>query len=775
MNDFLGELQRFDAIRMGNGDGDELLTETVARIRPTYADSEILDTLHPDIVARLRNRGVPHLYSHQADSITKARNGTNVVVQAPTASGKTLAFQIPMMERLVAVGGHALLIYPTKALGNDQRDQLRRTFGNDLRDLRGKPIESWWYDGDTDAETRKSIRSEPPHILITTPEMVHNSFLGHSEIWGGFLRHLRYVVIDEMHEYRGYFGSNMSLLLRRLSNYLASIDAHPQFFLASATCANAQEHAEHLTGLKFEEISASDQFRPRRNFYFVRPNIPDHDYWRILQLRAVNAALACMALGKAVLVFCPTRNFAEECHRTTRRRVDELRANGLADLDMDAIRVFRGGLSSDERHEIQDGLRDGSVRVVFTTNALELGIDIGGLDGVILAGFPDSIMSAWQRIGRAGRNWDADAFVLYYARNNPLDQFYASNLRMFLEKPFDELVINPDNEELIKRHLPCLLYETPDIEGDGRVLGKAFYEAAHEAIGQGKRPIANYAPHPRVDIRGAGTGTYTLKRGNEDIGTLSAHQQFREAYQKAIYLHGGATYRVESVEMTGTGGRIQLADAPDQYRRTSAHIVTTTQLQDLFTGHQWHSGVIAMHGNVTVTELLVWVREYDERTNETLDSWTPNSNNGSYTNAHAFWLQTINGGGGLVTGMGGGGVAELQHLLRLGTLFTIPTEAHDVIPYSNPNDRSAYLIESHAGGIGIVRKVFERWREVLGTGVRMAEDCRCHKGCPNCIVPPRAQDDLDKRRGIELARELLSLSDGPHDDEVRDNLWVPVA
>ena len=770
MDPLLDQLRRFDAIRTGTAGDDQLLAETVERVPPAADPSGIVDTLHPPIADRLREQGITSLYQHQAEAIARARRGEHVVLQAPTASGKTLAFQIPLLERLVAEGGHALLIYPTKALGNDQRDQLRRTFDG-LTDHRGKPIESWWYDGDTDEETRRAIRSQPPHILITTPEMLHRSFLAHAERWTGFLERLRYVVIDEMHEYRGYFGSNMSLLLRRFSHHLASMSASAQFFLASATCANALEHAEALTGLSFEEVSAADQFRPRRSYYFVRPDIPEYRYWRILQLRAVNAGLASMAMDRSALVFCPTRNFAEECYQTARRRVEQIREDGLADLDMDAIRVFRGGLSSDERHEIQDGLRDGSVRLAFTTNALELGIDIGGLDGVILAGFPDSMMSAWQRIGRAGRSWQADAFVLYLARNNPLDQFYASNLRMFLQKPLDELVVNPGNDELVKRHLPCLLYETPDV-GEGRaVLGDALYEAASGAIERGARPIPGHPPHMRVDIRGAGGGVYALKRGAAEIGTLSAHQQFREAYQDAIYMHGGGTYRVESIELASGGGEIRLSEAPDHIR-THAHLITTTQTQDLFNGRQWRPAVTVMHGNVTVTELLVAVREYDERTDETLNTWTPGSNNASYSNAHAFWLQIDRDHS--AEDAAEDGVAELQHLLRLGTLFTVPTEAHDVIAHANPRDGVAYLIESHAGGIGIVRKVFERWREVLETGVRMAEDCECRSGCPNCIVPPRTREELDKRRGIALARRLLSATDRPHDYESADGLWEPV-
>ena len=762
----LDQLRTFDALR----GGDDLLTETVDSIAPAYADGSVFETLTPRIAELLRARGITRLYRHQADAITKAMAGANVVLQAPTASGKTLAFQIPMMERLVRDSGHALMIYPMKALANDQRDQLMRVFG-DVRDARGKRIESWWYDGDTEKETRGAIRSSPPHILITNPEMLHRSFLAHADKWPTFLERLRCVVVDEMHEYRGYFGSNVSLLLRRLTHHLRTIGADPQYFLASATCANAKEHAENLTGLSFEEVNATDQLRPRRSYHFVRPDIPAHQYWDVLKLRTVNAGLAGMALGKSVLAFCPTRKFAEECYPAARREVARLREDGRADLDMSAIRIFRGGLKADDRHEIQDGLRAGTIRLVFTTNALELGIDIGSLDGVILAGFPDSIMSAWQRIGRAGRSWESDAFVLYYARNNPLDQFYASNLPTFLRKPLDELVVNPNNEELVNRHLPCLLYETAGVEDGRDVLGTGLYEAASAKIKAGGQParIGNYRPHFSVDIRGGGGGMYTLKLGATEIGTLSAHQQFKEAYQRAIYMHGGTNYRVAEVSYSSDGGTVQLAEAPDHLRTRTASS-TSINVRDQFTGIRWRSGANVMYGNVTVTEYLWSATEFNERTEETIDSWQPEPNNSHHSNAHAFWLQ-IEGADSQP------GVLELQHLLRLGTLFTIPVEPHDVTPHAvtSVGEQAAYLIENFAGGIGIARKVFERWRDVLETGIRIAEACGCVRGCPNCIVPPRSTDDLDKRRGIELARQVLSSTDRPHDDELRSGLWEPVA
>jgi len=422
----LEKLREFDAIRDGSAGNDIIAHELLGPISPQYATKNALQGVSRPVRVALRERGVERLYQHQADAIQAALSGKNVVLQAPTASGKSLAFQVPMLDTLVRdPDSHVLMLFPTKALSLDQRAQLQEL----SQRIPGRQIESWWFDGDTEAEQRKALKDKPPHILITTPDMLHASFLGYADQWQKFLRRLRYVVVDEMHEYRGYFGSNVALVLRRLSHHLASINATPQFFLCSATCANASEHAENLTGVPFTEVNASRSMRPRRDFYFINPDIPDHQYWDILQVRVVNAALACIAMDKSVLVFCPTRNFAEVCFQRAMREVERRREAGDDSIDPRAIEVFRSGLSTDTRHDVQKRLKSGSVKLVFTTNALEMGIDVGGLDGIILAGFPDSMMSAWQRIGRAGRSWDSDAFVLYFARNNPLDEFYAPTCR----------------------------------------------------------------------------------------------------------------------------------------------------------------------------------------------------------------------------------------------------------------------------------------------------------------------------------------------------------
>ena len=337
----------------------------------------------------------------------------------------------PMLDQLVRhKNAHALMIYPMKALAFDQRTQIE-SFGKSLG------IESWPYDADTCEEHKRILRKKPTRILLTNPEYLNHSFLGHKEQWDRFLCNLAYIVIDEMHEYRGFFGGNMALLLRRFFLYLSCIGAKPRVFLSTATCANPKEHAKALTGRDCELISARDALRPERHFIFVNPSIPDHKYRDILRFRIEQSALAVLKTEFRVLIFCPTKRFLEEAFRHCKRKAED------QGLDPDRISVFHADLTSERRQDIQRRIKSSELNVVFTTNALELGLDIGGLDGCILVGFPPSTMSAWQQIGRAGRRWDQDAFILFYAMNDPIDRFFVDNLNAFLNKPFDELVIDP--------------------------------------------------------------------------------------------------------------------------------------------------------------------------------------------------------------------------------------------------------------------------------------------------------------------------------------------
>ena len=601
--------------------------------------------------------------------------------------------------------------------------------------------------------------------------MLHFSFLAHAEKWGSFFSDLRWVIVDEMHEYRGYFGSNVSLILRRLSHHLrVEHGIQPQFFLCSATCSNARSHAENLTGLQFREIDASDSLRPERKYWFANLDLPDAGYWDELRERTVRAGLACVADGNSVLVFCPTRQFTEECHRMALRMLDESDSPELHEVGADAVRVFRGGLSSKMRQEIQQGMRNGAVRLVFATNALELGINIGGLDGVILAGFPDNMMSARQQIGRAGRSWEAEAFVLYLPRNNPLDRYYAANLDEFLSRPLDALVVNPKNEVLIKRHLACLLYETSDVSGAVDLLGSDFYRAAYAKRAQVVRR-GRSRPHFELDIRGGGTGGYTLKVDGDEVGTMSAHQRFREAYEDAIYLHGGTPYRVDSVTTRrGGSGTIRLSEA-EPYLRTHPMISAGLSGEAIYNGKRWRGSegqVEVYFGQVTVTERIHGVEEVDERSRARLRRWQLTDNSAHYWDGEACWIAYESDDSVEMDG-----ILAVAQMLRVGVQLTILADEHDVVTQAEVREGRAYVVESYEGGIGVATQVFEQWQEMLAKGREIADQCECVVGCPRCIVPPRMRDEIDKRAGMALAAKILGMCGGDHDDRYEGGLWEP--
>ena len=392
LGQFQAKLIEFDALR----DEDEIRRGVVDRIEPQYA-SEWPAELDSSVRDALINAGIRTPYQHQVEAIRKSLQGYDVVLESPTASGKTLAFTAPMLHSLVRnEGSHALMIYPMKALAFDQREQIRR-----LCEPLG--IESWPYDGDTPDEHKSAMRVAPPHILLTNPEMLNASFLGKRDSWNSnFLENIKYLVIDEVHEYRGYFGVNMALTLRRFFLYLNRIGANPRVFLSTATCANPKEHARNLTEREVEVISAGRALRPLRNFLFVKPeriqSSTSKSKKETFQYRVEQAVLTALSEHMRTLVFGLSKRFLEDVFRNCRRKADKL---GLDPKRMD---IYYADLHIETRHKTQRKIKSGEIDVVFTTNALELGLDIGLLDGVISGRIPTQY-NVRVAANRARRAW----------------------------------------------------------------------------------------------------------------------------------------------------------------------------------------------------------------------------------------------------------------------------------------------------------------------------------------------------------------------------------
>ena len=736
-------LRAFDALRdhVDGGQGDRVETRVVPRESPRFAPLSALDRVSPAIQRVVEARGVNALYEHQAAAVKCARTGADVVLEAPTASGKTLAFAIPMLERLLAnPKSHALLLHPMKALSNDQKRQIDELAGG----LTGqRKICCWPYDGDTEADYRSLLRKDPPAILLTNPEMLHLSFLWHADKHDAFLRGLCFIVIDEIHEYRGYFGSNVALLLRRFLEKLERIGNRPQLFLATATCANAKEHAERLTGRSCELVRAVGKMGPERHFAFINPHsIPDYQFYDIYRLRIARAGLACASLGLSTIVFCPSRKFAEDVCVVARRDAD---AHGV---DPVKIVPYKSGLLAEKRREIEEGLRSGKYQVVFCTNALELGIDIGRLDICVLAGFPDNAMSAWQRIGRTGRSLQKEAYVLFYAMNDAFDQFYADNIDAFLQKPLDEIVLSIENEELMKRHVPYLLRETAwDLpESCQTRLGRSFYECARQVVAD-QKPSHQVPNYKQLDVRGSSGQILKLVHDGKEIGTISDVQRFREAYIGAVYSHCGKPYRIVGY----TADEIQLQET-EHYYRTEPTFWTQVPPGEVLKGRRYGEHLAAYCGKITVFENFAGYKLIDSSNDEVLEDISrPDARR---DNPHAFWV-SVEDTNALEMASVDQGVRALEHLLRVGAGFVIPCDRHDIS--TTTQGSIVYVYENVTGGIGIAEKAFEVWQDILKEGMNIAKKCACLEGCPRCICPPRRRgaDQLSKQAGLQLADRLL--------------------
>ncbi|MXY21843.1 MAG: DEAD/DEAH box helicase [Dehalococcoidia bacterium] len=753
INDFEARLTEFDALRPA----DRIERNVLDRIQPAHAD-EWPSQLHPHVRRALVSVGIAQPYQHQADAITKALSGADVVMESPTASGKTLAFSVPMLHALKeSPGSHAMMIYPMKALAFDQREQIRQLC---------KPlgIESWPYDGDTGDEEKRAMRQWPPHILLTNPEYLNMSFLGQREAWdktqGGhkFLLNLRYVVIDEMHIYRGFFGSNMALLLRRFFRHLNRIGANPQVFLSTATCANPQEHAKSLTGRDVELVSARDVLRPKRHFLFVDPELPDFRHYDILRLRVQNSALAALAEGLQVLVFCPTKRFLEAAFSASKRAATD------RGLNPDQLSAFHADLTAERRQKIQEKIKSGDIRVVFTTNALEIGLDVGGLDGVILAGFPSNIMSAWQQIGRAGRGWDKDAFVLFYAMNDPIDRFFVGNLPAFLRKPFDELVVDAGNEELIHKHLPALMEEAGSVQPqEERFLGTPFYDVARHT---GGTIPPGYKPQPYLNLRGGVGQSFALKRGNEELGQVSAMRRFREAYIGAVLPFFGQRYHVRSHEEQAV-----VLEESEQHLRTDPKFYTVINKSEFLDGYSY-GDISVYHGSLSIVMNFTGYSLIDESSGAVIREG--GDADALFLNKlHSLWIDLPQNSRAM------NGIGAVEHMIRVGAMFVIPADRFDTSTYSKTaSESSAFWYENYPGGIGVAKKLFSVWNVALEKGMEVAANCGCQTGCQNCIEPAKSWDmsnaNINKVKGLELGSELLAAFQKGPDRKFQNGLMVPV-
>jgi DEAD/DEAH box helicase domain-containing protein len=628
------------------GDSQFMANVTAWRTLPAQAAQTAPPpaVLHPALRAVLDERGIPALYTHQAQAVAAALGGAHVAVVTPTASGKTLCYNLPVLHTLMSdLVARALYLFPTKALGHDQLDELA-TWADDLR-RHGAPaatLHAAAYDGDTPSSARAALRRRA-RLLVTNPDMLHTGILPYHANWEEFFAGLRYVVLDEMHTYRGVFGSQVANVLRRLRRICAFYGSHPLFICTSATIANPGDLAERLVEAPVTVINETGAPRGEKHILLYNPPLFDAERGlrRSSTLESQELAARCILGGIQTIVFGRSRlttellltylrervaHGMEAAHGSPRRRGE--RSGRAAEADSPAatvntqIRGYRGGYLPGERRAIEADLRGGVVRGVVATNALELGIDIGQLQAAVLCGYPGAIASTWQQMGRAGRTTEA-ALAILVATGGALDQYVIRHPEFLFGRSPEHALINPDNLLLLVDQLRCAAFELPFAPGErfgtspyGDDVLALLAEEGDVQIQDGHTFWAGMAyPARRVNLRSSGSDTVAIQApGATVIGQLEHGSAVRMLHTGAVYLHEGQSYMVGSLDLEQNLAQVSPV-AVDYYTTaisdTDVEVLAEHERRDL------HGAAVA-HGDLRVTEVVTGFRRVKLLTHETL-------------------------------------------------------------------------------------------------------------------------------------------------------------
>jgi len=700
----------------------------------------------------LRAMGIHRLYSHQVATLRTIRGGSNAVVVTPTASGKSLCYLLPILESLLRNPEQsALLLFPLKALEQDQRKRIEE-WGIRLRNDLSLRVAI--FDGDTPQKERVRIKANPPHLLITNPDMLHQGMLAYHSGWTKLFERLRWIVVDELHAYRGIFGSHVVQVFRRLSRLLQYHEVNPQFVCLSATIANPLELAETLTGRKFELIAESGAPSAGKHVVLIEPPTS-------ATAAAANLFIAALDLGLKTIIFTKSRVNTEVIHRIVTDTRSDLAKR---------VSSYRAGFLPEERRQIEERLSSGSLQGVISTSALELGIDIGGLDACILVGYPGSIMSFWQRSGRVGRRESESAIVLI-AGADALDRYFVENSIELIERPCEAALVNPMNEDILRAHLPAAAAEIPlmtsdpylQLESHAKLLTELEHEGQLARSATGKHWFPGRArPHRLVNLRNVG-GTFEILLDGEKrpLGEISGNSVFRECHEGAIYLHCGQQYRVLSLDAEQRRIRVKPVDVTYY---TIVRSDKQTEIIDERANRTMRSATVHV-GKVKVTETY---HSFERRRiySQELLSVEPLDFPPQSFITDAVWVECP-------AALGDELANEELHFM--GGIHAVEHAAISLIPLLCLCDRNdvggisftrheqleggaIFLYDGYPGGAGITAHVFGAFEELLERTLRLVERCSCAEGCPSCIQSPKCgagNKPLDKRAALRVLAWLL--------------------
>ncbi len=724
--------------------------------------------LLPAVARCLRKHGFTSLYIHQAEAVNRVRAGKNVMVVTPSASGKTLCYNLPVIEALTRDPfARALYLFPTKALAQDQLRVLRENFSPDLLPLTAFTT----FDGDTPQRERADIRKHA-RVVLSNPDMLHVGILPNHQQWSRFFRSLQFIVIDEAHVYRGVFGSHLSGIMRRLRRLCRFYGAEPQFILASATIANPQELAEKLTGLSFDLVDEDGAPHGGRDFVFWNPPLIDEkkNLRRSANSEATHLFTELLLQDVRTLTFTRTRRLTEIIYNYTR---SNLRKDKPALVKR--VQPYRAGYLAADRRKIERGLFTGELLGVVATNALELGVDIGGLDATIMTGYPGSVASTWQQAGRSGRS-NTNALSVLIGLDNPLDQYLMAHPDYFFRKPFENALVNAENPYILKGHLLSAAWEMPISENDTSYFGAGLGDELSileslELIKErrGKWYVTPGVLHPAhsINIRSSGGENYSLIDVSTGslLETIESSQAFFQVHPGAIFLHQGDSFLITDLDLAARTAYAVPTDAAyyTQPRDlTDLHIIRVRQSK--------YVGRVQVYlGEVEVTTTVNGYRKKAQYTEEIIGEENLELPPQTFPTI-AVWFDLPESALAVVQQEQhdiAGGLHAVEHAaIGILPLYAI-CDRNDIGGVSTPlhpdtGRPQVFIYDGHPGGVGIAEKGYDIIEDWWKTTLELVRDCICIDGCPGCIQSPKCgnnNEPLDKKAARILLRSLVSQPD----------------
>ncbi len=751
----LCEQLRYDPLFMKN----VVRWETMPPREAHYAEfPAALDARLKPVLAK---RGVHQLYSHQAHAVREILAGQDVVVVTPTASGKTMCYNLPVLSSILQdEDTRALYLFPTKALSADQVSELY-----ELIEEMGVDIKTYTYDGDTPGAARRAVR-QAGHIVVTNPDMLHSGILPHHTKWVKLFENLKYIVIDEIHTYRGVFGSNLANVLRRLLRLCAFYGSRPQFILCSATIANPQELAETLIGRPVHLVDDNGAPMGARHFVFYNPPVINQQLGIRKGVIPETRNITSMLLKNGV----QTITFARS------RLTVEVLTKYLKDLVRDPlgnagrVRGYRGGYLPTERREIEKGLRAGKIDAVVSTNALELGIDIGALDACVLCGYPGTIASAWQQAGRAGRR-KGTSIVFFVASSAAIDQYIVSHPDYFLHQSPENALLNPDNLYILLSHFKCAAFELPFEDGDafGNAAGTGELLDFLDDAGILRHVEGRYHwsaedfPASQIGLRSASADENFLIVDITDptrhrvIGEMDRYTVPMLLHENAIYMHEAQQYQVEKLDFDACKAFIRRVDV-GYY--TDANLNVNLSLLDIEREEE-KAGIRRGLGEVRVTTLVTMFKKIKFDTHENLGFGPVRLPESEMHTTAMWWTLPDDVAARFDSDTLKNGMLGVTNLLRIVAplnLMCAPQDVAVLYQVKSPitDKPTIILYDNCPGGVGLAQKAYGMQAMLLDEALQIVKDCECPFGCPSCAGPMGEIGANGKRTAIALLKALTA-------------------